>query len=106
MLEDQLSFVHCKFLTSQKSFTMFESSENCRLDNRPCDFSTQVLSQGMSPLEYLKIHIQKYIECVVKDYKNCDGLATGLREKIVLRRNVHKKAHPVLNYRDQREHFD
>ncbi|XP_028411285.1 uncharacterized protein LOC114533864 [Dendronephthya gigantea] len=71
------------------------------------DFHFQVLSQGTSPMEYLKIHIHKYIDCVVKDSSNCDELATGIKEKIFLRRRyVQKKLYPVLNYRDQLEQFD
>jgi hypothetical protein len=59
-------------------------------------------------MEYVKIHINKYIDCMVSDSRNCDSLATGSdhhsSEEIDMHRN--KKMYPVLNYRDLREHFD
>jgi hypothetical protein len=57
-------------------------------------------------MEYLKIHVNKYIDCVVKDLENCESLATGSsRDSSSKFLNKNKKMYPVLNHEDLREHF-
>ena len=60
-------------------------------------------------MEYIKIHINKYIDCVVSDAKDCDSLATSGSTQSVNKENAKKmfrKMYPVLNYRDVHEHYD
>ena len=55
-------------------------------------------------MEYLKIHVNKYIDCVVKDLENCESLATG-SSRDSSSKFLNKKMYPVLNHEDLREHF-
>ncbi len=58
-------------------------------------------------MEYVKIHINRYIDCVVSDSENCDSLATGSHQDSgvqIMHKN--KKMYPVLNYKDLQEYYD
>ena len=71
------------------------------------DFHFQILSQGNGPTEYLRIHVNKYIHCVVKELGNCETLATGFSQHFSERfLDRSKKMYPVLKNEDLREHFD
>ena len=58
-------------------------------------------------MEYLRIHVNKYIDCAVKELGNCESLATGFNQHSSERfLDRSKKMYPVLENEDLREHFD
>ena len=61
-------------------------------------------------MEYLHIHINKYIDCMISNSNDCDALATGLNressEENIMHRNSYKKTFPVLHHKDLRAHYD